>query len=242
MATRVSPPSPEQFGLSSSDVSDLPPLFVAPRRGLLCVLILVSLVVVATVIATSTTGSATAGLFFGTVLVVASLVLLLPLTMMMLCLAGQLEERWRSAHDPRFRACLRYRKALAGFQATPAESRETESQTPWLYAGMSRLRDLARTRLGRGADVVDLERGETGADILIDRPNRTTVVRCETGPEPTDVNIARELCMAQIDLGADDAILISPAGCTESLESYLKTHAILVLDSEGIVKLEASSE
>jgi len=241
MTTGGSLPRPEDFGIDGGAFERAPSLIIAPRLGLLCTGILISLGVVAVAVMSWTTGSASAAIIFAPIFVVASLVLVLPLIVGCLGLAGKLEERWRSARDPHFRAWLCYRRALAEWEAKSAEPSRLARQAWWLHISPEQLRALAPAAVAGEGSVEELDRQTDGADFLVRARDRVVVVRCETGLAPAAASVARELAMVRLDLGADEAVLVAPAGGTPALRRYLEKHPIRLLDAGALEALEPAS-
>jgi hypothetical protein len=228
--SRASPPCPEQFGVSDAELAGVRPPFVAAHRGPLCLAVIGALLLTSVVATTSYSGSLAAGLLLAPLLVVASLVIVLPATMVLVCGVGHLEERWRARRDPRFDACRRYRDALARFEAAVRQDRgrARTRQQEWLTADSSRLLEAAAALVGAGA-TSRLDRRESGADLMVRHNASTTVIRAEPGPHPVDVAVARELAMARLDLDAGDAVLVAPAGGTAALRRYIADRPIRLL-------------
>jgi len=195
------------------------------------------LVVAAVALTAWKTGSLSAALFLAPLLVAAWLVLLLPLVVGCVSLAGKLEEAWRSAHNSEFRGWLRYRRALS--ECGDRDERVLlERQFWWLHADADQLRDRV-LKIFAGSDTPEiLDRKATGGDLLLVDGTTRTVVRCESGASPADIGVARELAMARLDLEADDAVLVTPAGATPALLRYLDKHPVRVLDAQALAALE----
>jgi hypothetical protein len=241
MTAGGSSPRPEDFGLTSDILENEPVLIVEQRRGALCAAVVTLLLAAAVAITAWKTGSIAAALFFSPVIVAAWLVLLLPLVVGCVCLAGKLEEVWRSSCNPQFRDWLRYRRALSESEAERGVEGSFERQMWWRRADRNQLREGVSRVLGAFGSVETLDRQATGADLLIDDGGRRTAVRCETGPMPAEVGVARELAMTRLDLDADGAILVAPAGTTPALLRYLETHPMRVLDAQALETLESGS-
>ena len=235
-------PRPEDFGLSSDFLEHEPSLIIEPRRGTLCAVAVTLLVVAAVAVMSWRTGSASAALFLAPLFVVASLVLLLPLIVGVVCLAGKLEEHWRSVCNPDFRAWTRYRRALSECENENEEPWSLERQTWWLHAGSDQLRAQVAMLFGNHGAVEELDRLATGADLLVRDGDRTVVIRCEAGHAPAEVNVARELAMTRLELEADEAIIVAPAGGTPALHRYLERHPIRILDSGMLEALERACD
>ena len=238
----TSMPQPEDFGLSADAVQNIPQPVIAPRRGVLCVALITSITVAAVAAIIWLTGSSAAGLFLGPLLVAVSLILLLPVVMGCVCLADHLEACWRASRDPRFRACMQYRRALDDFAGGQDRGSAAESHVRWRFLGRDRLRDLAAELLARGGEAEPLDRQATGADILVRRNGRTIAVRCEAGPKAAHVGAGRELAMARIDLGSDEAVMVAPGGADDLLQRYVQSHPIRVLDVAALVALRELPE
>jgi len=198
-------------------------------------------VVVAAALTGWKTGSVSAALVLAPILVAAWLVLLLPLVVGCVGLAGKLEEFWRSAHDPEFRGWLNYRRALSEYEAELDRRPSVERQLRWLNADSDQLRDGVVKLFGASGSCEVLDRQGTGADLLVDDGNRRTVIRCEAGSAPAAASAARELVMAQLDLKADDAVLVAPAGASPSLLRFVASHPMRMLDAEALEIMEYDS-
>jgi hypothetical protein len=172
---------------------------------------------------------------------VAWLILLLPLVVGCVSLAGKIEEFWRSVSSPEFRAWRSYRRALAECEANRRVQPSMERQTWWLRAGADELRIRIAEILGAASSVERLDRQVTGADLLIAGTHHRVVIRCESGRTPVEANVARELAMARLDLGADEALLVAPAGGTPALHRYLGKHPVRVLDACDLETLEQTA-
>lgn len=242
MTADGSTPRPEEFGLTAEFLENEPELIVEQRRGALCAFAVAVLLAVVVAFTAWKTGSLAATLFLAPVLVAASLVLLLPLAMGCVSLAGRLEKSWRSSCNSKFRDWLRYRQALTESEAERDAQRSIERQMWWLHADRGQLQTSVIEILGQSRSVEILDRRATGADLLIDDSGRRTVVRCEAGSTPVESGVARELTMARHDLDADGAILVAPAGATPPLHRFLETHPIRVLDAYALVSLEQGSK
>ncbi|MCG6947870.1 MAG: hypothetical protein LJE93_03015 [Acidobacteria bacterium] len=241
MTADGSTPRPEEFGLTAEFLENEPELIVEQRRGALCAVAVTVLLAVVVAFTAWKTGSLAATLFLAPVLVAAWLVLLLPLVIGCVSLAGRFEKLWRSSCDSTFRDWLRYRQALAESEAGRDVQRSFERQMRWLHADRDQLRTGVLELLGNPRSIEILDRHATGADLLIDDGRRRTVVRCETGSTPAEVGLGRELAMARFDLNADDAILVAPAGAGPLLHRYIEKHPIRVLDAKTLETLERGS-
>jgi hypothetical protein len=238
MTAGGSSPRPEDFGLTADILENEPVLIVEQRRGALCAAVVTVLLAAAVALTAWKTGSVAAALFFSPVIVAAWLILILPLVVGCVCLAGKLEEVWRSSSNPEFRNWLRYRRALTESETDRDAPRSFERQMWWRAADRGQLRDGVSRVLGASGSIETLARQATGADLLIDDGGRRTAVRCETGPMPAEVGVGRELAMTRLDLDADDAILVAPAGATPALLRYLEKHPMHVLDAQALETLE----
>jgi hypothetical protein len=236
-----STPRPEDFGLTTEFLENEPELIVERRRGVLCAVALTSLLVAAVAFTVWRTGSVSAALFLAPILVAAWLVLLLPLVLGCVSLAGKLEKMWRSSCNPEFRDWLRYRRAVSEYNPDRDEHRAVERQMWWFHADGGELRECVARVLGASGSVEILDSKATGADLLIDDGGRRTVVRCEAGLTPVESGVARELAMARFDLNADDAVLVAPAGAGPLLHRYIEQHPIRVLDAKALETLESDS-
>jgi len=238
MSAHASMPRPEDFGLSGDALKHEPSLIIEPRRGVLCTVAVTLLVITAVAFLGWRTGSPSAALFLAPLFVVASLVLLLPVIVCAVSLAGKVEESWRSACDPEYRAWAQFRRAVTDFESEHEELPFLERQAWWLHAGSDQLRARVAEILGIGGAVEELDRQATGADLSIRHGNTVMVIRCEADRSPADVSVARELAMTRLDLDADEAVLVAPAGGTPALLRYLTRHPIRVLDSAALAALE----
>lgn len=234
-------PRPEDFGLTADILDNEPVLIVERRRSTLCAIALTALLITAVAVTAWKTGSVPGALFLAPILVVAWLVILLPLVIGCVSLAGKLEEAWRSSCNPEFRGWLRYRRALSECQAERDVQQSFERQIRWLHADRSQLCSAVLEIFDSSSSIESLDRRATGADLLICDRDRRTVVRCEPGSTPAEAGVARELAMARFDLKADDAILVVPAGVEPSLLRYLETHPMHVLEAHALETLERDS-
>lgn len=241
MIARQSLPRPEDFGLTADIRENEPVLIVERQRGALCAVALTALLIAAVAVTAWKTGSVPAALFLAPILIVAWLILLLPLIMGCVSLAGKLEETWRSSRDPEFRGWLRYRRALSECEVERDEQRSFERKMRWLDADRGQLCTAVLEVFSDSKSVESLDRQATGADLLVDDQKRLTVIRCESGSAPADAGVGRELAMARLDLHADDAVLVAPAGATHSLLRYLDRHPVRVLDAQILEALESGS-
>jgi hypothetical protein len=230
-------PRPEDFGLTADAHEQQPVLLVEQRKGVLCAGLMTLLVVAAVALTAWKTGSLSAALFLAPLLVAAWLVLLLPLVVGCVSLAGKLEEAWRSAHNAEFRGWLRYRRALS--QCGAGDERQLlERQVWWLHADADQLRDRVSQFLVTSETPEILDCKATGGDLLLVDGTTRTVVRCASGASPAEIGVARELAIARLDLNADSAVLVAPAGATPALLRYIEKHPIRVLDAQALAALE----
>lgn len=234
-------PRPEDFGLNADFLENEPVLIIEQRRGLLCAVAMTVLVGTAVAFTAWKTASVSAALFLAPILVAAWLVLLLPLVVGCVSLAGKIEESWRSSRDPEFRSWMRYRRALSECESKGNGRPSFERHMWWLNADPGQLQDRVVEIFGSLGVVEILDRTATGADLVFDDGGRRTVVRCESGSKPAETGVARELAMARIDLRADDAILIVPAGASPALQRYVETHPMHILDAQALAASEHGS-
>ncbi|MEJ2188636.1 MAG: hypothetical protein P8Y93_04315 [Acidobacteriota bacterium] len=234
-------PRPEDFGLTAGAHEHQPVLFIERRKGALCAGVMTLLVVTAVAFTAWKSGSLSAALFLAPLLVAAWLVLLLPLVVGCVSAAGKLEEAWRSAHNAEFRGWLRYRRALSAY-GVGEEQPLLERQVWWLHADADQLRDRVSKILVASETPEVLDRKYSGGDLLLVDGTTRTVVRCESVASPAEISVARELAMARLELKADDAVLVAPAGATPALLRYLEKHPVRVLDARALAALEHDSE
>ena len=238
MSAGGSVPRPEDFGLTTDFLDDEPVLFVDRRRGVLCAAALTILVAGAVAFTAWKTGSLSAALFLAPILFAAWLILLFPLVVGCVSLAGKLEELLRSVSNPEFRAWRRYRREVTACEAGKGVGQSLERQIWFLGSSAQQLRTRTAEILGAVNTVESLDRQAAGADLLIVDGRHRVVIRCEPGRSPVEANVVRELAMTRLELKADEAILVAPAGGTPALQRYLEKHPIRVLDACDLEALE----
>lgn len=164
MSGEPAQPRPDDFGLREEEARSGPRPFVTSHPCALTAAVIALVAVALGVAGYRASGSVSGAAFFAVVLGAASLVLVVPATIALLCLAGCAEERWRSRRSPLFRACLAYRAALAELDRraaaapTPGAPRTAPDLLPEElldrrreYDGRLKL-DLDRVRLPGGGD------------------------------------------------------------------------------------------
>jgi hypothetical protein len=74
-----------------------------------------------------------------------------------------------------------------------------------------------------------IDRDASGYDFIARVDDEPVIVRCETGDEPVDIGIGRELTACLAETGATRALLVSEAGASEALAAYLLDRPIEVV-------------
>jgi hypothetical protein len=237
-------PLPADFGIGDETASGLPRPFVASHRWqlLLCGYLLVLAAAAAAIL--SWAGSLAAAVLFGGLAVAAASVLLLPAFVGALCAAEVLEDSWLCRRSRAYRAWSAYRRALEEFEARRgARDRRRAAELAASWAGMDLEGLRHRVPAALAADRVRLtDRTATGVDLLLERDGSTCAVRLEPGTIPVGPAVGRELVAARLDLQAERAVLVAPAGATPELIRYAARHGIEVLDASALAACGEGSE
>ena len=85
-------------------------------------------------------------------------------------------------------------------------------------------------------------RGDKGADLILHREGKTTIVQCNATRRPVGPSVVRELYGTMLDLGDDSAILASVGGCTRGVYDFIVGKPISVIGLEELVRMQVEHE
>jgi hypothetical protein len=237
-------PRPEDFGLTEEFVAAAPAASERQLgRWMLAVYAALAVAVFAVLLVAS--GSLAAALVFTVLAVAAASVLLVPAIAAVVCGVERWERLRLCRRHLRYRALDDYRRAVAEHdrlrrqreaeQARVGEAFWRSLDRAALIAEVARLHE----RLGDRVEIVPPGR-DAGVDLVVRTDRGSIAVRCHAGPAAEGRALGREIEAARRDLGAERAVLVSPAGASEDLVRYLGEHAGWVLDAVGLDRLRAA--
>lgn len=233
-------PRAEDFGLTPADVERMPAPWVEEHRGGLVAGLVAAVLGAAFGLAWNVSGSLSAASFFAVVAVAASLVVLLPAAVLLVCALGCAEDRIRSRRSPLWRACSAYRRAVGSSRGTPGAGEGSAGPArgaiPWRRLDHPDLVAAARSGfLAEGWEVAALQDARrAGADLVMHRGDGLrAAVRCQAGPLPATLDRARELAAVRADLGVDELILVCPGGVEGDALAYAACHGLRVVEVPG---------
>lgn len=94
-----------------------------------------------------------------------------------------------------------------------------------------------------GYKVEDTSRtDDKGIDLILKRSNITTVVQCKGHKNPVGPAIVRELYGTLKSYGAENAILVSPAGFTRGAKQTAAGHNIQLISSQELIAIAEELE
>ena len=80
--------------------------------------------------------------------------------------------------------------------------------------------------------------GDQGIDIILKKNGRTIVVQCKAHKKPVGPHVIRDLYGTFIKSNADEAFLVSLAGCTSGVIEYVKGLPIKLVCIEDIIEMQ----
>jgi hypothetical protein len=229
-------PRPEAFGITSDTLAVVGRSFVERHRSEIATMLPLLALGFTVAWLWRHSGSLVGAFFVSLPLITASLVLLVPFSLIVVAAAERLECRWRSTHNPTFAACVRFRTAERQYRDSQGHrtARLAEQTRRWLWMARPDLTQEATRRLAIGGWLVEaLDRRTDGADLIARRSGTTVVVRVEPGPVSPSPAVMRELIAARHLRTADHALLVAPAGPGAATCSPL-SESVLVWDAEKL--------
>jgi len=226
-------PRVEDFGITEDDLVQAPRLFVAGHR-MWIFLLTYTLVAAALFFAILKTGSSwPAAVFFTVILLAAGSVLLLPILVAALCVGERAEERWLCKRVPVLRACLAYRSAVAEHRRRSEPPSKAHPSTPqdWTVLSPALFRAESGSLLEKSAygSVTAFDRDATGIDFEVRATTGPVLIRCEPGVQPVTAGVGREVVATMADRRAARALIVTSAGASPALASYIAGRPISVV-------------
>jgi len=235
----IDTPRPEDFGLTADDVEEAPELVVTRFRPQLFIALYAAVVAVVFGLIFWASGSLGAAVAFSVIGTAAISVVLIPVLVCVLCASEKAETKLLCRRFPQLTACLAYRDAMTEFrqQLTRRSSEEAHDRTWWCRLTGPTFRDRVRRAFeARGIELTPVEDRRTrGFDFTFGETGGDVLVRCETGADPVDIGIGRELTACLVETGAARAILVTPSGVSTRLGDYLSGRPIDVVDPEKLL-------
>ncbi len=234
----IETPRPEDFGLTPDDVERAPELVVARFRPQLFIGLYAAVGGLSFVLILWYSGSIGAAAAFSLIGTAAISVVLIPALMCVLCASEKAETMLLCRRFPQIQACLAYREAMTEFKRLTRRSpEEPHDRAWWLRLSGPAFRGQVRHALEtRGLELTPVvDRRTEGFDYSFSDRGEEVLVRCEAGADSVEVGVGRELTACLDETGAARAVLVTPSGASQRLETYLVSRPIDVVDPERIV-------
>lgn len=226
-------PSIDDFGISEQDLATTPRPWLERYRPQILIALLIGAVSVLYVLMLDELSSVSAAAMFSVVLVAAWAIVLVPVFICLLCASEAMERRLLCRRHPSFDACLGYRKALDEYRRRRNRHQPCRADTHW-WVGLSSdaYRIEVERRLERlGADLDrPRNREAAGYDFEANSPDGRILIRCEPGDRPVKVGVGREMLSCIAETAAHRAVIVSAAGSSAALVSFLRGRPVEMTD------------
>jgi len=226
-------PRIEDFGISERDLATTPRPWLVRYRLKILIGLLIGVISVLYVLMLDAGSSVSAAAMFSVILVGAWAIVLVPVFICLLCASEDVERRFLCRRYPLFEACLGYREALDDYRRRRRRDQQCRADPEW-WAGLSSAAyrfEVERRLNCLGAGLTKPKNREAaGYDFEANGPDGRALIRCEPGDRPVEIGVGRELVSCLAETGADRAVVVTAAGSSEALASFLSGRPLKLVD------------